>query len=139
MNGIHGKFSVTTKADIICYKLMGTFNDDVANTCIAEITQHIKGFNFRPFKLMNVQLELEGATPAAFKRVNEFNAWLNTQKMVAKAIVTNKKELVTMHDFFLPSREVQNIEYFNTEEEALAWLQSLSLAKTDLNKLQIAQ
>lgn len=124
MNNLHGTYSIKKDADIVRYELIGTFNENVTQDFIDELKSLILGYSSRPFKLMNVQIQLEGATPAAFELVNQLNEWLNTQNMIAKAIVNNSEVLAKMHRFFIPAREAQNIQYFSREEDALAWLTS---------------
>jgi hypothetical protein len=65
---------------------------------------------------------LDGATPDAFNISNKFNEWLNGQNMVAKAIVITSQVIKSIDQQWVPSKAVQNIEYFDNKDDALVWL-----------------
>lgn len=124
---IHGGSEVTTEGPIIIVRLKGLFNDLGVKRFTDAVRAFVATLNGAAFGILINDLELEGGTPEAYAELEQYNQWLNTQRLVAKAMVIDssmKKDLINK---LSPSRAKQNIEYFTSEEDALNWLkQSLN-------------
>lgn len=122
MNIEHGESTIVAKENIIHITLKGAFNEYGAIDVSKKTMEIIRNFNQKRFMLLVNLLNLDGATPEAFNISNEFNEWLNSQNMVAKAIVITSQVIKAIDQQWVPSKVVQNIEYFDSENDALIWL-----------------
>ncbi|MCW8833329.1 MAG: hypothetical protein OQK09_02195 [Colwellia sp.] len=122
MNEEHGENTIHVKDNIIYVTLAGAFNEHGAENVSKKATQIISTFNHKKFMILINLLKLDGATPEAYKISNEFNGWLNSQNMVAKAIVITSQSIKAIDQQWVPSKAGQNIEYFDNEDDALKWL-----------------
>ena len=119
----HGGNTVIVKGNIINVTLIGAFNEYDAKNVSKKIKKIVEGFNLNKFLMLMNLSNWDGATPEAFTTSNEFNEWLNSQNMVAKAIVITSQTVKAIDQQWVPSKLVQNIEYFDNEGEALRWLE----------------
>ena len=119
----HGENTVIVKENIIHVTLKGAFNEYGAKDVSNKTKEIIRAFNQKRFTILINLLSLDGATPDAFNTSNEFNEWLNNQNMVAKAIVITSQTIKAVDQQWVPSKAVQNIEYFDNEDDALRWLE----------------
>ena len=115
--------SFIVKENIIHVTLKGAFNEYGAKDVSKKAKEVILALNDKKFLVLVNLLSLEGATPEAFNISNEFNEWLNCQNMVAKAIVVTSQTIKAIDQQWVPSKVVQNIEYFENEDAAFAWLE----------------
>lgn len=118
----HGENTIIVKENIIHITLKGGFNKSGAKDVSRKTKEIICSFNQKRFLILVNLLNLDGATPEAFNTSNEFNEWLNSQNMVAKAIVITSQTIKAIDQKWVPSKIVQNIGYFDNEEDALKWL-----------------
>ena len=86
------------------------------------VRQFVGSLNGRAFGVLINDLKLEGGTPEAYAELEEYNQWLNTQHLVAKAMVIESSTHRDIINKLSPSRSQQNIEYFKSEQDALTWL-----------------
>jgi hypothetical protein len=118
----HGESRIILKENIIHVTLKGAFNEYGAKDVSKKTKEIIDSFNQQKFMILANLLNLNGATPEAFSISNEFNTWLNSQNMVAKAIVITSSTIKDIDRQRVPSKALQNIEYFDNEADALIWL-----------------
>jgi len=126
LNIEHGENTIIAKENIIHITLKGAFNEYGAIDVSKKTMEIIRNFNQKRFMLLVNLLNLDGATPEAFNISNEFNEWLNSQNMVAKAIVITSQVIKAIDQQWVPSKVVQNVEYFDSEDDALRWLKNSS-------------
>lgn len=119
----HGENAIVLKDNIIHITLKGAFNEFGAKDVSIKTKEIIYALNQKRFMMLVNLLSLEGATPEAFDTSNEFNKWLNGQNMIAKAIVITSQAIKAIDQKRVPSKSVQNIEYFDNESDALRWLE----------------
>jgi len=125
MNLAHGNFTVTFNEGIIFVVLEGAFNEYAVANWANEIKAIINALNGERFAiLMDMRMAL-GGTPESFEVSNQYNAWLNEQNMVAKALIYGSSVLEDMDYTFVKSKKDQNTKVFDNIEEAENWLQSL--------------
>lgn len=118
----HGYNTIILKENIIHITLIGSFNEYGANDVSQKTKAIINSLNQKRFLILANLSNLNGATPEAFNTSNEFNLWLNSQNMVAKAIVITSQVIKNIDQQWVPSKACQNIEYFDNEYDALIWL-----------------
>ncbi|NVK44434.1 MAG: STAS/SEC14 domain-containing protein [Oceanospirillaceae bacterium] len=121
---IHGDREVFLHEDIITARFIGLFNEHGARRITNEIRECVAQMQGKPFAILIDDLQLSGGTPEAYVVLEEYNQWLNTQKLVAKAMVLTSKAHKAIIDKLSPSRLEQNIQYFIDEDSALDWLRS---------------
>lgn len=118
----HGKSLITTDEDIITINSTGAFNLEGITIAIEELKTEINGFNGKAFKLLFDFSETEGGTPEVFEQINEFNIWLNSQNMTAKALIITSSINLAILESRVPARKNQNTQDFKERESAMAWL-----------------
>ena len=67
-----------------------------------------------------------GGTPEAYKELEDYNKWLNSQNLLAKAMVINSMITLDIINMYSPSRGEQKSETFDNETDAIAWLKTLT-------------
>ncbi len=122
MNKAHGIVEVFIEESIITIKYVGELNGEGIELGLIELRKSIEQFTGQPFCILADDLELSGATPEAFEILNEFDNWVNTQCLVAKATVIKSKVLLKIINSNIPARKNQNLRGFENIDEALQWL-----------------
>ena len=120
----HGQSSISVDGDIITVKAVGAFNLEGITKTIEQLKLFIEGFGQKEFKLLFDYTETEGGTPDVFDKINECNIWLNSQNMVAKAVVINSSILLAILESRTPARNSQNAQSFDDTTSAINWLAS---------------
>jgi hypothetical protein len=124
----HGNSIITVEGEIIIIKVIGCFNIEGITESIQHLKSTIKSFYQRQFKLLLNYLEVEGGTPEVFEIINQFNIWLNTQNIVAKAIVTDSLINLAILKKRAPASQTNNSKVFKNQSNAFNWLRSQHLA-----------
>ena len=107
-------------------KLSGCFNEHGTKALTKNIIATIETFHGAPFSIVVSNLAVEGFTPEAYTELNRYNIWLNTQNMVAKAMVSKIHALVKIDDIRIPAKSAQNVAVFTNLPDAIKWLNSQS-------------
>ncbi|MCJ8296339.1 MAG: hypothetical protein MJK15_18225 [Colwellia sp.] len=118
----HGQSSISVDGDIITVKAVGAFNVEGITKTIEQLKFFIEGFGQKEFKLLFDYTETEGGTPDVFDKINECNIWLNSQNMVAKAVVVHSEILFKILESRTPARHSQNEQSFDDIASAINWL-----------------
>lgn len=121
---VHGESRVYLKDNIVFVKLSGMFNDLGAKQFTSEVKRLVLSLGDQAFGILIDDLDLEGGTPEAYAILEEYNQWLNSKPLKAKAMVMTSNAHKEIINTLSPSRKKQNIQYFLTEPEAVTWLQS---------------
>ena len=87
-----------------------------------ELKDIVMAYELAPFVLLGDLLGFSGGTPEVFAESEEFNAWLNSRNMIAKALIFTSPALITIDQALVKSKTKQNIQYFENEQDALQWL-----------------
>jgi hypothetical protein len=124
MNQEHGKNIISVEGDIIISKIIGPFNVEGVNKSITDLKTVVDSFCQNKFKLLIDYIDAEGATPEVYEKINECNIWLNSQNMVAKALVTNSNVALSILESRTPARSSLNESAFNDKANAIIWLKS---------------
>lgn len=126
MSERHGQCLVSIDNEIVHIKSIGAFNLEGMIKATQDIKSAISKLNTNSFKLLADYTELEGATPEAFDHLDKFNAWLNNNNMIAKAVVISSSITLTILGQQAPTRKLQNDKNFKTKDEAIEWLKQQS-------------
>ncbi|MCP4597437.1 STAS/SEC14 domain-containing protein [Neptuniibacter sp.] len=119
----HGTVTASLDKQIIRVTLKGMFNELGAKEYTNTVKKYVLQLESKPFAILINNLEMKGGTPEAYQELESYNRWLNTQNLIAKAMVIESNLHQQMIDHYSPSRKSQNTRSFLTEEEALNWLQ----------------
>ncbi|MEL3926518.1 hypothetical protein V1669_03805 [Aeromonas enteropelogenes] len=76
----------------------------------------------QPFCILVDARDYEGGTNEALEIANDFNGWLNKQKLVAKAHIAYPNVLLKIAIQRLPELQHQTLQQFQDPKEGLAWL-----------------
>ena len=120
----HGLHSAQVVDQVIMSKLSGSFNREGCLAWVTRIKTLIEGLDGRPFCLLIDTRDYEGGTDEALQLANEFNRWLNTQPLVAKAHLITSQVLHAIAVERVPQLKYQTTKTFTCIDEAQAWLAS---------------
>lgn len=127
MNNVHGEALIHIEEKIIVAKLIGAFNMEGAIKYTEGMKKTIKEFQGESFLMLVNDLKLEGGTPEAFQELEEYNHWLTTQKLIAKAMVIKSNVTIDLIGKLSPSQELQKYKIFDNEKDAYIWLKSFDV------------
>ncbi len=117
-------YSVKLQGNIIQTKLCGSFSVSITKQYCDEVRRLIEQFDGEPFAMLVDDLQLDGGTPAAYEILDQHNAWVNQQNIIAKALIVDnavKKGIILQR---LPNLRKQNIAFFQDPGAGLAWLET---------------
>jgi HKD family nuclease len=122
MSKLHGETYISIKDSIIIVEVKGAFNIEGMERSFNDLKMVVDTFGQEEFKLLVDYTNSEGATPDAYEKNNEGNAWLNEKNMTAKAIVIKSNILLKILESRTPARKFQQAKNFDDKFDALAWL-----------------
>lgn len=123
MDLAHGNFTINYKNEIIYVVLEGAFNEFAVADWTNDIKSIIKSLKGKRFSILMDMSMAHGGTPESFAVSNQYNAWLNNQNMVAKALIYGSSVLEDIDSTFVSSKKSQNTKIFENTETAENWLQ----------------
>jgi hypothetical protein len=121
-NTAHGTYSLTHKDHIIEVTLTGAFNEYGVIDWTNAVKEIIASFNGEKFCILMDLTNALGGTPEAFEQSNLYNSWLNSQNMVAKAVVFKNKVMEDIERVMVSAKRFQHMKNFNDITEARVWL-----------------
>lgn len=120
----HGKVDLSLIGERIIYAaFIGSFNEKGVENYAPEIKRIVNSFEKQPFAMLINNLSIEGGTPEAYQRLDEYNQWLNNQPIVAKAFIIDNNVTKQILLARTPALKQQNIAFFETPAEATVWLE----------------
>ena len=122
----HGKVSISLKGNIIVVRNVGAFNEYGAQKYTNGVEAIVDELQDASFSILVNNLEFQGATPEAYQELENYNIWLNQQKLIAKAMVITSNTTLDVINKLSPSRASQQTRSFDNEDDAMNWLQSLT-------------
>jgi hypothetical protein len=125
MDTEHGEVTITVQNNIIMVKLQGAFNEYGAKKYTEGVKLVIKNFNGQRFAILVDNLEMLGGTPEAYQELEQHNKWLNTQNLIAKAMVISSAVTIDIIDLLSPARKIQTCKNFDNIKDAINWLETL--------------
>ena len=120
----HGDNKVSIQDNIISITLRGGCNEYDFQDIGPTVKQAVIQCNGKKFCILVNDLEFIGATPEAYQEFQVLNQWLNTQQMLAKAIVIKSVSILNTIKIRVPAINDQNMKVFEVEEDAIIWLQN---------------
>ena len=115
---------VSTQDNIISITLRGSLKESDYKNIAQKVKQAVAQFNDQGFCILVNDLQLIGSTLDAYQELEELNQWLNTQQMIAKAIVIERDTLLGTIKTLVPAIKDQKIKTFDVIEDAMLWLKS---------------
>ena len=122
----HGHSVVSVENNIIISKLSGAFNRTGVERYKKNVLDAISTLNGEPFSMLVDNTEVEGGTPEAFETLDNFNTWMATQPLLAKAFVYKSSVLKGVMEQRLSSLHSVPTEFFSDLKTALDWLKQYS-------------
>jgi hypothetical protein len=119
---IHGKFEIDREGYIIKVTVKGEYNDIGAKAVTQGLRENIIAMDDAPFAILADMNAFVGGTPDAFSVTDEYNVWLNSKNMVAKALVFTSSVYASIYEQQIKSKSEQNIKYFDDENDARKWI-----------------
>jgi hypothetical protein len=120
----HGEFEVCLEYNVITAKAIGAFNYE----CVLNYTNEIKLFvthlKEKAFCMIIDNSKFEGCTPEGFVVLDDFNSWLNSSELKAKAFIINSEVNKQIILDRTPSLSFQNIQFFSDHKEANQWVRN---------------
>lgn len=123
MESADGKYSIEIQGSLIYTKLSESFNHEGISLWINEMKEAINSLNGHSFIMLVDELSATGATPEALELANNYNQWLNSQALKAKAVVYSSTIYREIDISKLTARKDQNIAFFDNMSDAKTWLQ----------------
>jgi len=118
----HGTYVLTYQNNIIEVTLSGAFNEYGVIDWTNAIKKTIASFNGEKFCILMDLRKALGGTPEAFEQANQYNDWLNSQNMVAKAVIFENAVLAEIERVMVSAKRFQKIKNFHDIIEARQWL-----------------
>jgi len=126
----HGQHTASISGQVIRSKLTGAFNTEGCRAWVDSVKSLISRLEGKPFCLLIDTSDYKGGTDEALSIANDFNGWLNNQKMIAKAHVITSQVLHDIAIERVPKIKLQNVQTFKNTEDAMTWLtEQLELAE----------
>lgn len=122
----HGESSFCVNKNIITVVMKGAFNEYGFRSFVNRISQIIAEFKGEKFYLLMDMTESIGGTPELYLEADKYNEWLNSQNMIAKAIVINSIVNLNIYKARVKSTLVQDHKFFDNDIDAFTWLKGKS-------------
>lgn len=119
---VHGNYEIDFKKEYIYIKYSGMCNVELAKKFYEEFISRVKGRNFTNLKVLVDCLEFDGATPDSYTFSSKVNNWLNSNDLIAKAIITREAIIVKLVEYRDNELRKQNIEVFDNIKDGEEWL-----------------
>lgn len=116
---------VRCEQGIIHLTLSGSFSEKDVKSYVTEMKKTISELDGKPFSILVNNLELIGATPAAYAASNEYNEWLSQQNIIANAAVYPNSLLSHLDKKWVSSKQKYRYETFQNLDLAKQWLMEM--------------
>lgn len=125
---VKASYEIEVSEQTIFVRLTGSFSEKLASNFTNELRQTITKICPSPFYLIINIIKFTGATPAAYALQEKFNQWLRNTSLIAKANVIDSKLISNIVGNQMPSRETELFKIFESEQDALAWFNTIQKA-----------
>ena len=122
---MHGVYEIQTDGNIIVATLHGAFNEFAVEKYVIDLKVIVNLFNDDNFAMLIDIREYAGATPDALVIVDNFNKWLSSKGLLAKAYVTKSQVLLDLIFINTPSISNVLIARFSEIGHAKEWLSTI--------------
>ena len=130
----HGESSFRVDGNIVTFVMKGAFNEYGFRTAANRIKSIVDSFHGEKFYILMNATEAVGGTPELYQEMNKYNEWLNTQNIVAKAIVILSKINLDIYSARVTTNKTQNQKSFDNESDALKWLKNQVIINKDRSR-----
>ncbi|MEP4888714.1 MAG: STAS/SEC14 domain-containing protein [Aliiglaciecola sp.] len=124
-----GSYEFKVEGRIVYQTFTGMFSGKTARTYLRETKQLITQFEGKAFCMLIDIREMEGLTPDGYNMIDNFNQWVNTQNLVAKAIVVSNDVVGKIVSSRVPELKKQNVKYFEDIQTAIKWVNNINIEK----------
>lgn len=118
----HGQHTASISGQFIESKLIGSFNSEGCSIWVNSVKSLIGSLQGKPFCMLIDTRDYRGGTDDALSIANDFNRWLNHQRLIAKAHVITSQVLHDIAIKRVPQIKHQKARTFRNIEDAMAWL-----------------
>lgn len=124
----HGSYQCETKGEIINCSLIGSFNETGIVSCLNAQKQALESFGSGSCFLLVDCSEQTGATPEAYKIVDDFYRDLDYPNLVAIAIIHTHYVLARLEERDIPQMKNHNIQVFSNRKSAINWFEQSAVS-----------
>lgn len=124
---VKGQFKVRFDDNVISASFEGMFNLSTSKDICSQVERYIESLNGEVFYLIIDLSRYQGSTPDAHREGNRHAIWLEGQNCGGKAIVSDQQVMLNIirnEQKFLSQSKI-NTKTFDSQSEALTWIQSL--------------
>lgn len=124
----HGSFEFEVNGQVLIMRPEGAWNFETAVRCCREYKELANTINDSPWACLVNLLSWELGTPDIWPEIDEVNAWADKNNEKFEAVIcSNSLQNTLLEQTYDKFTNVQTA-FFDTEEEALKWLNSQLLA-----------
>ena len=123
----HGESSFHVDGNIITFVMKGAFNEYGFIAAVKRLKNIVASFKGEKFYILMDITEGIGGTPELYDEMNQYNEWLNSQNMIAKAIVILSKMNLDIYSARVTTNKKQNQKSFDNVPDALNWLKQVNI------------
>ena len=91
--------------------MLGAFNIEGIQACLRKVCLIIENLGDKHFSLLNIILQLLGATPEAYDEVNEFSHSLHSRNITALAVVIISPAILSIISTYIDCGEHKKLSY----------------------------
>ncbi|GAB2705115.1 STAS/SEC14 domain-containing protein [Aliiglaciecola aliphaticivorans] len=119
-----GSYQFRVEDNIVYQTFRGMFSGHTAATYLSETKKMINQFDGKPFAMLIDISDMLGLTPEGYEMIDKFNHWVNSQNLVAKAIVVSNDVIGKIVSERVPELKKQNVRYFHDLHDAIEWVKN---------------
>jgi len=124
----HGSYRCGIEGEVITCSLNGSFNEAGISSCLNAQKRAIESFGSSDCFLLVDCTELTGATPEAYKTVDDFYRDLNYPHLIAIAIIHTQYVLARLEERDIPQMKNHNIQVFSNRKSAISWFEQSAVS-----------
>lgn len=118
------QISIDVFGKIVVARLKGTYSVPEADRFYKALRKTVDAQS-KPIGIVMELTQFQGSPPEGYQIAEAFNQWLTTQNIVAKVNVMTPQITSKIVEQNIPTRKKLNLEVFDTEQEAIAYLETL--------------
>lgn len=124
MQGEHGTFNFEVVGQVLIMRPKGAWNKETAQRCCKEYKALAKTINHSGWRCLVNLLSWELGTPDIWPEIDRVNAWADNNNEKFEAVLcSNSLQSHLLKNTYNKFNNVKTA-FFETEEEALMWLNS---------------
>lgn len=120
----HGNYSFEIDNNLIIFSLAGDFNEHGMFACLDAERKAIEKFSDEKCFLLVDCTKITGATPEAYRAVDNFYNEINYKYLAAIAVIHDSHLLTQIQHKNIPQMKKHNVREFLDRKSAISWLKS---------------